>query len=362
MDIYVYFNPISRLILQFLLLLILASSCLNTSSTVESCMEEERQALLNFKQDLIDRSGRLSSWVGHQCCEWSGISCNNHTGRIVRLDLRNPYPYPPFSEFYDYSWNYTKFNESCLGGKLHPSLLGLKHLSYLDLSQNCFHGIHIPNFIGDLTSLRYLNLSYVSRYGSFVGEIPPSLGNLSNLNYLDLSDADYDYISDVYSKSLNWLSHLSSLKYLNLGGANLNNTAVSWLHAVNMLPSLLELRLSFCQIDGNQVPLSLPTINFTSLLVLDVSYNDINSSFPKWLFNLTSLTELDLGGNPFLRPSLEEFVRLKALEHLDLWGIGLKGQLLPFGNLCKLKSLRLADNEFDGGIEEFLSGFSNCFF
>ncbi|KAL6203910.1 hypothetical protein ACLB2K_021180 [Fragaria x ananassa] len=310
-------------------------------------MEEERQALLNFKQDLIDRSGRLSSWVGHQCCEWRGISCNNHTGRIVRLDLRNPYP------FNDYSWNNTKFDESCLGGKLHPSLLGLKHLSYLDLSQNCFHGIHIPNFIGDLTSLRYLNLSYVS----WSGEIPPSLGNLSNLNYLDLSA---DFISDVYSKSLNWLSHLSSLKYLNLGGANLKNTGVSWLHAVNMLPSLLELRLSNCQIDGNQVPLSLPTINLTSLLVLDMSNNDINSSFPKWLFNLTSLSKLDLGYNLFIRPSLDEFVRLKALEHLDLGGIRLKGQLLPFVNLCKLKSLYLTANEFDGGIEEFLSGFSNC--
>ncbi|KAL6206251.1 hypothetical protein ACLB2K_023499 [Fragaria x ananassa] len=223
------------------------------------------------------------------------------------------------------------------------------------------HGIHIPNFIGDLTSLRYLNLSYYSWSGSFVGEIPPSLGNLSNLNYLDLS-TDYDYYSDVYSKSLNWLSHLSSLKYLNLRGANLNNTGVSWLHAVNMLPSLLELHLSNCQINGNQVPLSLPTINFTSLLVLDMSHNDINSSFPKWLFNLTSLSKLDLGGNPFLRPSLEEFVRLKALEYLDLWSIGLEGQLLPFGNLCKLKSLRLTANKFDGGIEEFLSGFSNCSF
>ncbi|XP_062014583.1 receptor-like protein EIX2 [Rosa rugosa] len=321
-------------------------------------MEEERQVLLSFKQDLTDPSGRLSSWVGHQCCRWRGISCNNCTGHVAIIDLRNPYPYIEYNDLWTSAgyWNSTKFEESCLGGggKLNPSLLGLKHLSYLDLSNNYFKGIHIPNFIGQLTSLRYLNLSH----NSFWGEIPPSLCNLSNLNYLDLSSI---YPS---SKNLNWLSHLSSLKYLNLRGVDLSSTGVSWLHDVNMLPSLLELHLSSCQISGNQLPLSLPTINFTSLLVLDMSFNDINSSFPKWMFNLTSLTKLDLGGNPFIRPSLDEFVRLKSLEHLDLSSIGLKGQLFPkfFGNLCKLKSLDLPANDFDGGIEEFLSGFSNCSF
>ncbi|KAM5587065.1 hypothetical protein ABKV19_005826 [Rosa sericea] len=353
MNFYVYLNPISRLMLHYLLLLFLASSCLNTSSTVvESCMEEERRALLTFKQDLTDPSGRLSSWVGHQCCQWRGISCNNRTGHVAMIDLGNTYP----CTYFDDEGNYKEYEESCLGGKLNPSLLGLKHLSYLDLSSNDFQGIHIPKFIGELMSLRYLNLSS-SMFGSLGEEIPPSLGNLSNLNYLDLSSNSY-----LSSKNLNWLSHLSSLKYLNLGGLSLGSTGVSWLHDVNMLPSLLELHLSSCQISGNQLPLSLLTINFTSLLVLDMSYNYINSSFPKWVFNLTSLTKLVLGENPFIRPSLDEFVRLKSLEHLDLWSIGLKGHLLPkfFGNLCKLKSLDLSGNKFDGGIQEFLSGFSNC--
>ncbi|PRQ30097.1 putative non-specific serine/threonine protein kinase [Rosa chinensis] len=462
MDIYVYFNPISRLILHLLLLLFLASSCLNTSSIVKSCMKEERQALLSFKQDLTDPSGRLSSWVGHQCCRWRGISCNNRTGHVAIIDLRNPYPCIEYIDLWTsaWYWNSTKFEESCcLGGKLNHSLLDLKHLSYLDLSNNYFKGIHIPNFIGQLTSLRYLNLSH----NSFWGEVPPSLGNLSNLNYLDLSsiypssknsnwlshlsslkylnlrgvdlsstgvswlhdvnmipsllelhlsscqisgnqlplslptinftsllvlDMSFNDINSSFpkwmfnltsltkldlgdnpfirpsSKNLNWLSHLSSLNYLNLRGVDLSSIGVSWLHDVNMLPSLLELHLSSCQISGNQLPLSLPTINFTSLLVLDMSFNDINSSFPKWMFNLTSLTKLDLGGNPFIRPSLDEFVRLKSLEHLDLSSIGLKGQLFPkfFGNLCKLKSLDLPANDFDGGIEQFLSGFSNCSF
>ncbi|PRQ54569.1 putative non-specific serine/threonine protein kinase [Rosa chinensis] len=357
MDIYVYFNPISRPILDFLILLFLASSCLNNSSVVvESCMEEERRALLSFKQDLSDPSGKLSSWAGHECCQWTGISCNNRTGHVAMVDLRNTYPYTTG----DYQWNTTEYLQSFLGGKLiNPSLLGLKHLSYLDLSSNDFQGIHIPKFIGELTSLRYLNFSSTQSLNSVVGEIPSSLGNLSNLNYLDLSLYNYS----LSSKNLNWLSHLSSLKYLNLRGVNLSSTGVSWLHEVNMLPSLLELHLSSCKIGGNQLPLSMPTINFTSLLVLDMSGNSINFSYPKWMFNLTSLTKVDLSGNSFSGPFLDEFVRLKSLEHLDLQSVGLKGQFPKFsGNLCRLKSLSLASNQIDGGIEEFLSGFSNCSF
>ncbi|KAM5552472.1 hypothetical protein ABKV19_027032 [Rosa sericea] len=357
MDIYVYFNPISRPILHFLLFLFLASSCLNNSSVVvESCMEEERRALLSFKQDLSDPSGKLSSWAGHECCQWTGISCNNRTGHVATVDLRNTYPYT----FGEDQWNTTEYLQSCLGGKLiNPSLLGLKHLSYLDLSSNDFQGIHIPKFIGELTSLRYLNFSSLVylNLNSVAGEIPSSLGNLSNLNYLDLSSYS------LSSKNLNWLSHLSSLKYLNLEHVNLSSTGVSWLHEVNMLPSLLELHLSGCLTDGNQLPLSIPTINFTSLLVLDMSWNSINFSYPKWMFNLTSLTKVDLSGNSFSGPFLDEFVRLKSLEHLDLQSVGLKGQFPKFsGNLCRLKSLSLASNQIDGGIEEFLSDFSNCSF
>ncbi|KAM5587025.1 receptor-like protein EIX2 [Rosa sericea] len=346
MDIYVNFNPISRLFLHLLLLLILASSCLNTSSIVKSCMEEERRALLSFKQDLTYPSARLSSWVGHQCCRWRGISCNNRTGHVAMIDLRNTYPYT------------TEYEASFLRGKsINPSLLGLKHLSYLDLSNNDFNGSHIPKFIGQLTSLSYLNLS--NSY--FAGEIPSSLGNLSNLNYLDLGSYSYP-IDLLYSKNLNWISHLSSLKYLNLGSVNLSSTGVSWLHAVNKLPSLLELHLSHCQIQN--ISHSLQSINLTSLAVLDMSLNYlINSSFPKWIFNLSSLTKLDLSWNSLSDPFVDEFATLKSLEHLDLSGTGLKSQVPKFiGNLCKLKSLDLAQNKFDGGIEEFLSGFSNCSF
>ncbi|XP_021831154.1 leucine-rich repeat receptor protein kinase MSP1-like [Prunus avium] len=356
------FNPLY--ISHFLLLLFLASSYLHTSShfcfslvdgvpstsSVRSCIKEERSALLSFKQDLKDPSGRLSSWVDHDCCQWEGISCNNRTGHVVKLSLRNPY----HLIWYDEEWDELAYNQSCLGGKINSSLLSLKYLNYLDLSYNDFDGIHIPKFFGELKSLRYLNISSAS----FSGEIPPSLGNLSKLNYLDL-----DHSFRTHSKNLNWISHLSSLKYLNLNRVNLSSVGVTnLLHHVNMLPSLLELHLSRCLVESARVPLSLQKINFTSLSVLDLSYNFFNtSSFPNWLFNLTSLRKLDLSLNFFSCPFPGELASLKSLEYLDLSYLGLKGRISRvIGHLSKLKFLSLRWNYFSGEkIEEFFWSLSN---
>lgn len=133
------------------------------------CSDIERKALLNFKQTLTDPSGRLSSWLAEDCCQWHGVSCSTETGQVIKLDLRN--------------LRNSFQNSSALSGKIDSSLLNLKNLSYLDLSMNNFVGSHIPNFLGSFTTLRYLNLSFAQ----FGGTIPPHLGNLTNLGYLDRS-------------------------------------------------------------------------------------------------------------------------------------------------------------------------------
>ncbi|MFQ6657212.1 hypothetical protein Gotur_026991 [Gossypium turneri] len=109
------------------------------------CIQSKREALLKFKNHIIDPSNRLSSWVeGGDCCKWIGVVCHNSTGHVHQLHLAAPL---------------SPYELSKLRGKINPSLLDLKHLSSLDLSYNDFSSIHIPIFLGMLGSLTHLNLS-----------------------------------------------------------------------------------------------------------------------------------------------------------------------------------------------------------
>ncbi|GAY49015.1 hypothetical protein WN943_011931 [Citrus x changshan-huyou] len=326
--------------------------CLADANVEVLCLDAEREGLLAFKESLTDPSGRLSSWVGQDCCKWNGVYCNNQSGHVTQLNLRNLYQFINGGV-----GDSTAYKGSCLGGKINPSLLHLKYLDTLDLSLNDFEGAEIPEFFGQLKNLSYLNLSF----SSFSGEIPPQLGSLSSLQYLDLYADSFSSNSgslELHAQNLNWLSGLSSLKLLNLGFVKLDHVVADWLQAVNMLPSLVELRLHYCQLQG--IPLSLPFINFTSISVLDLSENSFNSAIPPWFFSLTSLTKLYLRWNFFIGHIPNEFANLKLLEVLDLSNnLDLGGQLPKlFGILRRLKSLDLSANNLNGEVHEFFDGFS----
>ena len=103
--------------LFFELLIVEATTTNSTDADLlnngRGCIKGERKALLEFKHGLEDPSGWISFWVDAACCKWRGVDCNNQTGNVVKVDLRNrDFPY-----------------SGGLGGEISDSLLHLKHLN-----------------------------------------------------------------------------------------------------------------------------------------------------------------------------------------------------------------------------------------
>ncbi|PPS10242.1 hypothetical protein GOBAR_AA10389 [Gossypium barbadense] len=335
-------TPLLISLFPFLLLIpALCFSICHANSNV-LCIQSEREALLKFKNHLIDPSNKLSSWVERgDCCKWIGVVCHNSTGHVHQLHLAAPSPFD-FAE-----WD--AYRQSKLEGKINPSLLELKHLSSLDLSNNNFSSIHIPKFFGLLESLTYLKLSQAQ----FHGAISHNLGNLSKLQYLDLGG------NNLKSKSLQWVSGLSFLQYLDLSSADLHK-ANDWVQVTFKLPSLLELYLSDCGLED--VPSSISVNSSKSLVILDLSGNSL-SSVPKWIFSLHGLVSIDLSDSSLEGPIPDYFGNISILEVLDLTGNSLNSSIPNFfdnqlqgtissaiGNLSSVTYLDLSENQLNGQI------------
>ncbi|XP_059629274.1 receptor-like protein EIX2 [Cornus florida] len=402
----------SRIVLLLLWLLLASTALLLLCDGIPTlhphvvCSEKEKTALLNFKQGLTwDPSNMLlSSWspLQQDCCTWSGVRCNNLTGRVIHLHLSN--------------------QTQQLGGKISPSLVELESLSYLDLSFNNFSG-SIPSFFGSMPSLRYLNLSY----GYFEGLIPHQLGNLSSLRILDLSDNYGLYVDDLswiarlhsleylgmswidlhkaatwhqsiskllslselhlshcriegliphalgnlsslryldlrddqlFVDDLSWIAGLHSLEYLDMSRVDLHR-AINWVQEVSMLPSLSQLHLSGCLLEKMIPPLAF--VNFTSLKVLDLSENHFNCKIQVLLSNHTrSLMSLDLSSNSLYGQIPDDLGQLKHLEFLSLYWNSLYGPIpASIGNLSSLRLLDLSDNKLNGTLPNSMGFLSN---
>ncbi|KAJ9679624.1 hypothetical protein PVL29_021524 [Vitis rotundifolia] len=294
-------TPFPYFISLFLLLLCF-EACLRVGDANVGCRERERQALLHFKQGVVDDYRVLSSWGNEEdkkdCCKWRGVECNNQTGHVIMLDLHDLY----------------------LGGKIGPSLAELQHLKHLNLSWNHFGGI-----------------------------LPTQLGNLSNLQSLDLG-----YNADMTCGNLDWLSHLPLLTHLDLRWVNLSK-AIHWPQAINKMPSLTELYLS-----DTQLPPIIPTISIshinssTSLAVLHLSYNGLTSSIYPWLFNFSSsLVHLDLSHNDLNSSIPNAFGSMTTLAYVDLSGNELRGSIPDaFGNMITLAYVDLSGNKLRGSIPD----------
>ncbi|XP_072972782.1 receptor-like protein EIX2 [Typha angustifolia] len=356
-----------HLLLLVHLILMLSVIAIQTLAAY-GCIEVEREALLTFKAGISDGIRHsLSSWdEGQDCCRWRGVVCDNTTTRnILELNLRNPY---------QDSDNWTDY---ALSGEINPSLLALNHLTRLDLSNNNFSGISIPEFIASFNNLTYLNLSN-SEFGGkiphqlgnlsklrsldlswsyFIGIVPPQLGNLSRLRYLSLNWAFND-TSTPNTDNLEWISQLASLKYLDMGKINITN-AVNWLHIVNKLQSIRVLLMSSSSLPS--IPNHLSYVNFMGLTTLDLSNNwQFNTTLSSWLWNLTNLSYLNLEYCLFRGKIPDALGNLTSLIYLNLGDNNLEGPLpRSIGQLCNLRSIDLSYLGIGGDIRE-LVGMLGC--
>ncbi|KAF7824721.1 receptor-like protein EIX2 [Senna tora] len=318
---------------------------INASSSSSSifCIEHERQALLKFKASFKDPSTsyRLSTWKGRDCCQWQDFEYDMEADEV------------------------------------NPSLLKLKYLSYLDLSGKNFHASPVPMFLGSMKQLTHLFLSR----SNFSGSIPHNLGNLTNLVLLDLRGIRHLQIDD----GIQWISQLQSLQHLDMSYVNLSK-AHTLFQVLNMLPSLLQLHLRDCELDNFlESPFLNAFQNMTSLRVLDLSRNNLNStplwlekcnhlvelhlsgnkldgSIPNALRNLTSLAQLDLSFNNFISPIPSWFFEIYNcnLRVLDLSGNKFSGHLPSWlGKFDKLRTIDLSSNSFIGPIPSSLGNLSN---
>nr|GEV67226.1 leucine-rich repeat protein [Tanacetum cinerariifolium] len=371
------------------------------------CKATERSALIQFKNKLIDQANRLSSWTGNDCCSWSGVVCDNFTGHVLEIHLRGPDDgiKGHCHGSYDTDDELEEASKQMLGGNISSSLIKLVQLRYLDLSCNDFNLIPIPGFIGSLENLTYLNMSK-SQFG---GEVPQKLGNLYRLRVLALQDDKV--FSNLHSNNLRWLRNLKQLQHLDMVGVNLTE-ASDWLQVISTLSSLQELYFSSCSL--TQIPSDPSTVSFTSLIVLDLSFNLFDSLLPGWIFTLRDLELLDLTGcfirglnpgthssfrsmpslttlsvssNIFVNASsiLDGLSSLSNLRFLDVSNCNLSVPILgslqnlslivhidisnnqiieeipkSLSNICNITTLDLQSNNFSGDVSELLERFCEC--
>jgi len=298
-----------------LLLLHSAASILafNNSAQIK-CIESEREALLNFKHGLIDVHDMLSTWRDDEnsrdCCKWKGIQCHHQTAHVTILSLPGQYPTP------------------YLRGAINiTSLLSLQNIQHLDLSNNEFIGSQIPELMGSLTNLRYLNLSYCS----FGGRIPAQLGNLTHLLSLILRG---NFLSGELPYQLGSLTHL---RYLDLNDNYLNGKLPY------QLANLSQLR--YLDLNDNYLNGKLPyqLANLSQLRYLDLSYNFFTGALPFQVGNLPFLHTLRLPGYFDVKPKDAHWLsNLRYLTNLAFHGLHNPDWLLTI-IFPKLRELRLVD-------------------
>lgn len=197
---------------------------------------------------------------GSNCCNWEGITCDGQEA-VIEISLAS----------------------RGLEGRLSPSL-------------------------GELTSLRHLNLSY----NSFSGDLPSKLLTSRSIAVLDVS---FNHFSRVLQHQQGINSSLS-LQVLNIS-SNLfagEFSPILW----DKMSNLVALNASNNSFQG-WIPSSF-CISSLSFAVLDLTYNQFRGSIPAGLGECSALKVLRAGHSNLTGTLPDELFNASSLEHLSFRG------------------------------------------
>ncbi|XP_062079786.1 receptor-like protein 9DC1 [Humulus lupulus] len=283
---------------------------LSSPSPPPLCHPHESSALLHFKNSFtlyndtlfsiefrrINNPNNTISWNKNMdCCRWSGVTCDEVTAHVIRLDLKcsglqgftghAPLELSHLSNLVtlDLSRNYDLKLETSSWKRTVANLTNLKELFLRSVNMS---STSPDSFMNLSTSLTSLDLSR----SQLQGKLPENVLNLPNLQQLDLS---YNSYLNGSFPQYNWSSPLKVL--------NLSQSGV-------VVDPYLCRRFKYLQVlslyESNFIRLS-PTLldNCTQITFLDLSSNNFDGYFP-WssILNLQQLTLLDLRENNFIGP------------------------------------------------------------
>ncbi|OQU87126.1 probable leucine-rich repeat receptor-like protein kinase At5g63930 [Sorghum bicolor] len=225
-----------------------------------------------------------------------------------------------------------------LTGELPVWIGNLTSLTYLDISQNMVVG-SVPFGIANMRSLSFLDLSQ----NMLIGEVPNGIGSLSNLSYLSLGLNNFSGVLSEY-----YFVGLAKLEYLNLSQNSLKlDFAEDWVPPFR----LTEGHFGSCDM-GPQFPAWLRWQ--TGIRALDISNARINDVLPLWFWVVFSnASSLYLSRNQ-LSGGLPAKLELPFLEEMDISRNSLSGQLPANLTAPGLMSLLFYNNNFTGAIPTYV--------
>ena len=189
----------------------------------------------------------------------------------------------------------------------------------------------LPEELGDLTGLTYLDLSI----NQLTGSIPSTLGNLSNLNQLYLHR---NQLTGAIPATLGELENLVELLLFR------NQLAGSLPAELGQLTNLQELWLFINELSG-EIPSELGAL--TNLETLWISDNQFIGTLPAALGDLTNLSILYVYRNRLTGSLPVELGELNNLTELRVYGNFLTGSIPEqLADMDSLRKVSIHDNLF----------------